>query len=259
MNARRAIKSVLMKLPYGVTALVDRLRGIRHEESSDVLQQRQRFYGAFLHKNDLVFDIGANYGNRVQTFLSLGCKVVAVEPLPECFRYLKYKYGRKARLENICVGPARTEAQLSVGRINVVSTLSTEFMDRTIESGRFDRDEWQYKINVQVLTLDDLISKYGMPRFIKLDTEGYEREVIKGLSGAANFMSFEYTLPEFRKELLEILVDLEKRGKMVVNVSVGEQMQFLFEEWMSGSQFLSQLNTNEQRLGAWGDIYVQYK
>ncbi len=45
-------------------------------------------------------------------------------------------------------------------------------------------------------TRDKLIEEYGIPSFIRSDVEGYELEVLKGLSVPINMISFEYTVPE---------------------------------------------------------------
>jgi len=50
------------------------------EESKEVIDRRQKFYNQFISPNDLVFDIGANVGNRTRPLLNIGAKVVAVEP-----------------------------------------------------------------------------------------------------------------------------------------------------------------------------------
>ena len=49
----------------------------------------KQFYGQFITKGDLCFDVGAHLGNRSNAWLKLGAKVVAVEPQPQCIRYLE--------------------------------------------------------------------------------------------------------------------------------------------------------------------------
>ena len=52
----------------------------------------KRFYGQFVKEGDLCFDIGAHNGNRTSTWLSLGARVVAIEPQPRFFQYLQDKF-----------------------------------------------------------------------------------------------------------------------------------------------------------------------
>ena len=43
-----------------------------------------------------------------------------------------------------------------------------------------------------VTTLDQLIDRFGIPAICKIDVEGYEFEVLKGLFAANCHVSFEY-------------------------------------------------------------------
>ena len=51
-----------------------------------------RFYSQFIKRGDVCFDIGANMGSRVDIFLALGSRVVAVEPQSSCIKFLQRKY-----------------------------------------------------------------------------------------------------------------------------------------------------------------------
>jgi FkbM family methyltransferase len=245
-------------LPYPVVVGLNALRGVTYSEDRDTINRRTAFYGQFLKKDDLVFDIGANYGNHIQSFLELSCRVVAVEPLPDCARYLRYKFGNRVQIEQAGVGSVHGTAELRIGDANVVSTLSGDFIDRTIASGRFGKTQWSERINVKVITLDELTARYGVPQFAKIDTEGYEIEVIKGLSGRIPSMLFEYTLPEFKKELLEILQRLRVKGKISINWSIGESMTFVMPQDITFEAWQTMLENNPAAFGVWGDIYVRY-
>ena len=58
-----------------------------------LLPVRTAFYKQFIDQNDLVFDVGANEGNRVQPFLACYARVIAVEPQPSCIDILYKKFG----------------------------------------------------------------------------------------------------------------------------------------------------------------------
>ncbi|HEV8514314.1 MAG TPA: FkbM family methyltransferase [Cyclobacteriaceae bacterium] len=254
-------KDILGKLlPYWIIDKFNEIRGVSYQESEEIIERRVNFYKSFLSAGDLVFDVGSNYGSRIPPLLHLSCKVVAVEPLPDCCRYLKHKYGDKIHLENLCLSSENGESDLFIGKVNVLSTLSSDFIKRTTESGRFEKDTWSSNsIRVKVLTLDELMRKYGIPKFIKIDTEGYEIEVIKGLSKSVPYLSFEYTLPEFEKELMDILNILAKKGEFLINISSGETMKFVSEKWMSLSEFHQFLKNNSQTVKGWGDVYINYE
>src|SRR5713226_3688386 len=65
------------------------------------LLKRQRarvFYRRFVRAGDLCFDIGAHLGDRAAHFLSLGARVVAVEPQPLLMKALKRRFGGDPRV-----------------------------------------------------------------------------------------------------------------------------------------------------------------
>ena len=65
-----------------------------------------KFYGQFIGRNSLCFDIGAHVGNRVRTWLDIGAKIVAVEPQPRFVSVLRNLYGRKLEVTILPVGVA---------------------------------------------------------------------------------------------------------------------------------------------------------
>jgi hypothetical protein len=58
---------------------------------------------------------------------------------------------------------------------------------------------------VETTTLEELIAAYGRPFFIKIDVEGHEPSVLRGLKDPIPYLSFEVNLPEFASEGLECL------------------------------------------------------
>ncbi|HTF21918.1 MAG TPA: FkbM family methyltransferase [Chryseolinea sp.] len=253
-NIKILLKSLV---PYNVIVSLNEWRGYSYEESEETIEKRSQFYHSFLEQGDLVFDVGSNYGNRVRPLLSCKCKVVAIEPQPDCVRYLTYKFGTRISIERCCLGANEGTAELSTGKINSLSTLSQEFKERTIKSGRFESGSWSRTITVRVTTLDHLIQRYGIPKFVKIDTEGFEKQVLLGLSHNVPLISFEYTLPEMALELKEILSLLAARHSVAINFCRGEEMRFVLDNWMTFDQFIRQLSEGSQMLGDWGDIYVR--
>lgn len=230
-------------------------------DSEDIIEKRKVFYKGFAQKGELVFDIGANYGNRVEPLLRNECKVVAVEPQPECVKYLRKKYKDKITIENVGVGASKGVLDFHISSWSILSTFSDDFIKKTNESGRFSKSSWDKTIKVNLLTLDDLIAKYGNPTFIKVDVEGYEEEVFKGLSKKVKYISFEYTLPEFADNLDRILVKLNTISPIEVNFSVGESMQFEMEKWMSFNAFTESFRNDgkfQKQMKGFGDVYVHY-
>jgi FkbM family methyltransferase len=230
-------------------------------EAETMIEQRRVFYSGFAGKGDLVFDIGANYGNRTEPLLRNHCKVVAVEPQPECVKYLKKKFKDRITIENVGVGASKGILDFHISSWSILSTFSDEFINKTRETGRFSKSSWEKVIKVNLTTLDDLIAKYGSPKFIKVDVEGYEEQVFKGLNKKVNYTSFEYILPEFTGNLARILEKLNSIAPIEVNYSVGESMQLESKDWMSFEKFMDSFLNNsafQKNMKDFGDIYVHY-
>src|SRR6201995_1973800 len=96
------------------------------------LRQRRlrRLYGQFVGTGDLVFDICAHVGNRVRAFAALGCRVVALEPQPDCARLLRTFFRRSPQVVVVesAVAAVAGRGSLSLSELTpTVTTLATEW------------------------------------------------------------------------------------------------------------------------------------
>ncbi len=80
-----------------------------------------------------------------------------------------------------------------------------------------------------VTTLDELIPRFGVPAFVKIDFEGNELQVTRGLSQAIEVLSFEFT-PEFLDSILRYIDYLLGLVSISVKYSLGESMRFALSE-----------------------------
>lgn len=219
--------------------------------------KRFNFYSQFVKKEDLCFDIGANYGNRSEIFLKLGAKVIAVEPQPLPYKFLKRKFKNKITIDSRALGSENGNAKMFISSASTLTSLSTEWIDK-VKENRFKEATWNNQIEVEVTTMDNLIDQYGKPDFCKIDVEGYEFEVLKGLSKSIKYISFEFTFPEFVDKAINCIEHLNQLGKMVCNYSEGEKMELGLNEWVSPNIFIDSLNKFSDRGIIDGDIYVKY-
>jgi FkbM family methyltransferase len=155
-----------------------------------------RLYGQFVRPDDLVFDIGAHVGDRIAAFRRLGARVLAVEPQPALVTTLKWLYRRDRNVEIEATAVGRSAGALAM-KINVdnptVSTVSDAFVDAARGAAGWEGQVWERSIDVPVTTLDALITAHGRPAFIKIDVEGFEEEVLAGLTRPVAALSFEFT------------------------------------------------------------------
>jgi hypothetical protein len=106
-----------------------------------------------------------------------------------------------------------------------------------------------------MVTLDALIARYGLPAFCKIDVEGAEADIIRGLSHPIALIAFEY-LPPMLELSLEALDALERRGSRLYNRVVGERHKFVHERWLSASE-LRQILAALPASAPSGDIYAR--
>ncbi|MGD7653432.1 MAG: FkbM family methyltransferase [Verrucomicrobiales bacterium] len=224
------------------------------------LQTFRSFYQEFLRDGDLCFDVGANLGNRTRAFRAIGCKVVAVEPQSACFDRLSREFGADDRvvLERLALGREPGSAEMQVASNHVLSSLSDTFVKRTTESGRFASARWNRVEKVEISTLDHLIERHGTPAFIKIDVEGFESEVIAGLTHPVNALSIEW-VPEFPENAEACVRHLEQLGSYEFNISWGESMSFSKPDWRTPASMLRVIDEFRGESQLFGDIYARLK
>ncbi len=217
------------------------------------------FYSQFAKPGDLCFDVGANVGRRTQVLLKLGARVVAVEPQEQCMKRLHRKFGGNAdvTLVQSAVGEKIGRAQMQLCDSHSLSSLSTGWIEKVRASGRYSQCTWGKTVTIDVTTLDELISRYGRPVFIKLDVEGYEHEALKGLSEPVPNICFEFT-PEFVASTRNCIDHLSKIGPARFNYCLeGAPTSMGLPQWASVSEMDEVLQTLAAQKQA-GDIYASF-
>ncbi|HRF44692.1 MAG TPA: FkbM family methyltransferase [Candidatus Competibacteraceae bacterium] len=217
-----------------------------------------RFYAQFIGPGDLCFDIGAHVGSRLRAWTPLGARIVAVEPQPDCMALLRCWFGHQAPVTLVeqAVGAAPGVAELRVSpRTPTVTTLSSSWIAAVQQERGFAGVRWDAPVPVTVTTLDELIACYGIPAFCKIDVEGYEQEVLQGLSQPVPALSFEY-LPACLDTARACVTLLTALGPYVFNWSVGETQCLRSADWLTAADLLEKLDI-QARMGRSGDIYAR--
>jgi FkbM family methyltransferase len=231
--------------------------------SEDAVQTRKmaEFYrNEITSQTCLVFDIGANIGNRAKVFRDIGWSVVAVDPQKNCCAALAECFAgdSNVKIVNKAIGEQPGMAQMYISSADVLSSLSKEFIEKTTNSGRFQESWWDRQEEVEMVTLEQLISEHGVPKFIKIDVEGFELPVVKGLRQPIEFLSLEYT-PELSDSLKLCIQHMNSLGDYEFNLSWCESMVMSRGSWFGAEKLFSIMDAMEGEKYLFGDIYLRLK
>lgn len=225
---------------------------------NSVNQIQYKFYEEIIQPKKLVFDIGGNVGQRAKIYSDLVDQVVVFEPQPYCIRHLKSRFhnNKKIIVEEIALSDENGNAPMFISSSHVLSTLSKSFI-RTAGKTVFKQENWDNEVIVKTQTIDEMINKYGDPDFIKIDVEGYEIAVLKGLSFPVKHLSFEFmpNLFEDAKKCLDYLKFLS--NDYVFNYTLGEELKYRLDKHLPYKEFLEidEIKTAK----SFGDIYAKLK
>lgn len=217
---------------------------------------RVGFYKRLMNSGDLVFDVGANVGNRVEAFLACNAEIIAIEPQPMCVEILQQKFKDKIIIENVGLSDIEGILEMKIANDSTISSFSTDYIAKTKE--RFRYSKWENSISVKVTTLDNLIAKYGIPKFCKIDVEGFELQVLKGLHTSIPLISFEYCVPEMHEQAISCIQYLHQLNpKATYNYSIAESMIWTLDNWIDFESFIEHVNSEEFNNTLFGDIYIK--
>jgi len=153
----------------------------------------------------ILFDIGANRGDAVRAGLDKGfTKIIAVEAAPIVFGELLSNFIYDERVICLKVAAASTDNDYLEFYEASEDGLSTLNPDWLTKEGMPYKDKIYRVVGTNTVTIDTLVKEYGEPALIKIDVEGAEWEVLKGMSKKYGMLTFEWTdvtLDEHQKQL----------------------------------------------------------
>lgn len=209
-------------------------------------------FKSILPKECLCFDIGANIGRKSEAMLLAETSVVAFEPHPDVWLELC------ARCSN---NKNWTLVRAAIGDTPSICTLFAR--ESSGQSGL--KSEWEgvtkKTYEVPVLTLDLAIIRFGLPFYCKIDVEGWEYNVIKGLSSKIPLLSFEYHIAEDNlnktRDCIQLISEL---GDYEINFTTGERSAFILNDWVSCDCFVKEYPTILlDYKHSFGDIFMKLK
>jgi FkbM family methyltransferase len=153
----------------------------------------------------IIFDVGMNNGDDSAHYLSKGYQVVAIEANPILVECARARFQREIAAGQIvieCVGIVDQPGKIPFW-INDERDVFSSF-----DRARASRNGMKcHPIEIECVTFDTVLKKYGVPYYLKLDAEGAEPYCLKRLQSLS--------LPEYvsvEAEELEYLLLLWQLG-----------------------------------------------
>jgi FkbM family methyltransferase len=179
--------------------------------------------------NDLLIDVGGFEGNWTELCLKINpnYKIKIFEPNLQNYQIICEKFKSNKEIEVFNLGLSNSNSKLTY--YNIINSQSTirgisGFVFRPIYNN------YNYsKIEIDVVKLDDVIKENI--DFIKIDTEGFELNVIEGCeklltNKKIKFLQFEYggTFKDKNISLNDIISFLKKYDYVVYNIDKNEKL-----------------------------------
>lgn len=236
-------------------------RAFRDRKAEDAYEQFYR--SAIGPEGGLgILDIGANVGGKTEIFRQLADWVVAVEPDPELARRLRRRFffRKGVRIEECAISDRPGTVQLYKYEGNeAFNTLNVESVDRMSSP---EKNFMGFAlpaprpIDVQSRTLSELCRLHGPVKYIKIDAEGHEYEIISTLDQMIPLISLEFNLPHFDRSLRQTLEKIEAvSSRYRFNVAITEPpLKFEFDEWLSAAESLAAI---ERRKWFYVELYAR--
>jgi FkbM family methyltransferase len=162
---------------------------------------------------DVVWDVGANIGVYTQLFCEIvggNGAVVAFEPSPESSQQIRARLPDCAwlRVENVALGDEDREGRL---------VLREDSVEHHIGSDEHASDE---SIAVRICRGDSISERLGrVPNVVKVDVEGFEEEVLRGMQQMLGS-------PTLRVVLVEVhFLKLETRGQPMAPIRIEKMLR----------------------------------
>lgn len=227
---------------------------IRFPEKHKQQQEEPLFYKHFLKmhasRNMLIFDVGANRGLKSVIFSKLSKKVISFEPSGKLFLFLKERFKKNTNVKvfNCALGSNPAETDLFIVEDNeAYNSLNKKHFKTTTALRGIATMDTVKRQKIKVETLESFIGLYGVPKFIKIDVEGYEYEVLKGLKTAVPLLSFEANLPEFCQETVQSIEYLQSLAPDGYKYNFSTNHSFLLESFVQKDEavaFITDTNLN---------------
>ena len=185
------------------------IRSILNVLGIDIIKNRRTFnqtYKDNIGKKPIIFDVGANDGQSIERFSSIFPKstVHSFEPIKECYEKIFNIYNKKnIIINNFALGEKDCER---IFYINKNSYTSSFFKINKKYAELVNYDHINKSEKKKIKTLDGYVNLHKIKKIdiLKIDTQGYELNILKGgkksLKNKIKFIELELTLADYYKK-----------------------------------------------------------
>jgi FkbM family methyltransferase len=206
------------------------IRSILNVFGVNIIKIRKTFnqtYKDNIGKKPIIFDVGANDGQSIERFSSMFPKstVHSFEPIKECYEKIFNIYNRKnIIINNFALGDKDCER---IFHVNKNSYTSSFFKINKKYAELVNYDQINKSEKKKIKTLDGYVNLHKIKKIdiLKIDTQGYELNVLKGgkksLKDKIKFIELELTLADYYKKKInfyEIDKVLSKNNFILCNM-----------------------------------------
>lgn len=146
-----------------------------------------------------IFDIGSNTGSFCKAYKDKypDSEIICVEPaydtIISSFDTTYAEFPDIKVLQYACSDKCNEKIDFYYNEIfHTISTCSKDWKENSrFNNPKIYNNKW-VKRQVRTVTIDFLLQKFGTPDYIKIDAEGYELTVLKGLTKKVPFVGIEW-------------------------------------------------------------------
>ena len=170
-----------------INIILDRLDHFIQKKNIQILKKNLN------KKIDLFIDVGAQGGEMINTISNNFTvkKIFAFEPNPECLNTLKKIKKNNLEIFEFALGNKKGYVDLNIGYISSMSSINdinnksfySKLKKIFIGLFYFKSSVYKKKIRIKVKTLSEILIKNKLKKIdlLKIDTEGYELNVLIGI------------------------------------------------------------------------------
>ncbi len=248
------LKTAIMKTPLYPMAR-SAYQAIFKPEIAAYKARMGAFYSQFFQPGTRVFDVGANQGEYAEIFAREGGRVLAIEPNTA----YSPRLNALSRMFDIhpvfaAIAEAPGEAELQVCSTAIYSTLVDPHAEWIETSPDYAGVKWTHTLKVPVTTLDILAKEFGEPEYVKIDVEGFEINVLRGMTFRPRYLSFEFGARR-KGPSVECLEHLGAQNFKFRPI-VGRKYRFATPEWMDLPAAKAWLESFSVEQAEYGDMFA---